>query len=215
MTGMHHHSWLRCSLLGLLCNYHFKPCGFCLFCFCCYRSCFVFKTNISRALYVYQKADENKGSSYDNFTQKVFTKMVYGWASVWVLERGRKNCLPRMLCTRLAASCGRHASVGLLCITTLPPNLVLLFQSSISANEITNQFLESGSSSNSPLTQSQTWQHGSPQRIGTVETGGGRQSLGAQSESCLKQKKGLMCYLHILRHSGNTERKIKQTRPYH
>jgi hypothetical protein len=104
-------------------------------------------------------------------------------------ERGRKNCLAKMLCTGLAACYARRASLGLFCTTTLPPNLVLLFQSSISANEITNQFLESGSSSNSPLTQLQTWQHGSSQRTGAGETGDGRHSLEVQFESCLNKKR--------------------------
>lgn len=117
---------------------------------------------------VYWQADKKKMFSYANGIWKVLTDWSPVGTSVLQLDRGEE----RTAYPQCPARGQKAGMVGMLLLVLFPPNLVLLFHSSTSANKVANQFLQSEPSSNSPLTHLQTWQHGD------VETGKGNFSLG-------------------------------------
>lgn len=96
---------------------------------------------------VYWQADKKQMFSYANGIWKVLTDWSPVGTSVLQLDRGEE----RTAYPQCPARGQKAGMVGMLLLVLFPPNLVLLFHSSTSANKVANQFLQSEPSSNSPL----------------------------------------------------------------
>lgn len=146
ITGMHHHIWLRCFLLGLLFSYHFKT-------MLKKKSTFLEQCRFT------DKLTRRRCSPMLMVSERfsLIGHRLGHQCSSWI--EGRKGLLTHNALRHVLW--GQKAGmVGMLLLVLLAPNLVLLFHSSTSANKVANQFLQSEPSSNSPLTHLQTWQHG-------------------------------------------------------